>query len=140
LRCTSVAFCCFAAVYTPDQSSNYVASSDNLVDHSEGVSPSECFLVTTPDVPALYRAKHLMQTLVDGVNNIASPTPGAKVYFLRRIPRDPMNPDATLAANLTWGKRSSTSPVDEPQEGDDVFDVYSLSKAKDLTGQPYRDW
>ena len=40
---------CFAAVYTPDQSSNYVSSSDNLVDHDETVSPSECFLVTAPN-------------------------------------------------------------------------------------------
>ena len=40
---------CFAAVYTPDESSNYVSSSDNLVDHSEDVSTSECFLVTAPN-------------------------------------------------------------------------------------------
>lgn len=81
-----------------------------------------------------------LQTLVDGVNNIVSPTPGAKVYFLRRIPRDPMNPDSKIAAEQTWGKRSYASPPDDPQEGDDVFDVYSLSTANDLTGRPYREW
>jgi prepilin-type N-terminal cleavage/methylation domain-containing protein len=81
-----------------------------------------------------------LQTLADGVKNITSPTPGAKIYFLRRIPRDPMNPDSSIAADLTWGKRSSASPPDEPQEGEDLYDVYSLSTAKDLTGQPYRDW
>ena len=81
-----------------------------------------------------------LQTLVDGVKNITSPTPDAKIYFLRRIPRDPMNPDTTVAADLSWGKRSSASPPDDPQEGEDVFDVYSLAKGKDITGQPYRDW
>ena len=81
-----------------------------------------------------------LQTLADGVKNITSPTPDARIYFLRRIPRDPMDPDATVAADLTWGKRSSTSPPDDPQEGEDVFDVYSLSKANDITGRPYREW
>ncbi len=46
-----------------------------LADLGRGLNPlslgllgeiDECFLVTTPDVPALYRAKHLMQTLVEG--------------------------------------------------------------------------
>jgi pilus assembly protein CpaE len=45
-----------------------------LADLGRGLNPvslsllgeiDECFLVTTPDVPALYRAKHLMQTLVE---------------------------------------------------------------------------
>jgi prepilin-type N-terminal cleavage/methylation domain-containing protein len=81
-----------------------------------------------------------LQTLVDGVNNVVSAQPGAKVYFLRRIPRDPTFSDAATAAEQTWGRRSSASSADDPQEGDDVYDVYSLSKALDLTGQPYRDW
>ena len=81
-----------------------------------------------------------LQTLVDGVTNIASPQPGAKVYFLRRIPRDPLSNDFQVAADLTWGKRSSASSADDPQEGDDVFDVYTLSTALDLTGRAYRDW
>lgn len=81
-----------------------------------------------------------LQTLVDGVNNISSPVPGAKIYFLRRIPRDPMSTDASVAADLSWGKRSYASPADDPQEGDDVYDVYSLSPDKDLTGRPYREW
>lgn len=81
-----------------------------------------------------------LQTLVDGVNNIASAQPGAKIYFLRRIPRDPMNTNTSVPPDQSWGLRSSASSATEPQEGEDVFDVYTLSPANDLTGQPYRDW
>ena len=86
-----------------------------------------------------------LEELIMGVPDIKSPEKKI-IYFLRRLPRDPMFVDldvagieATPAAN-TWGKRSYESPSDSPKEGDDVFDVYSLSEAIGLNGIPYRDW
>ena len=51
-----------------------------------------------------------------------------------------VNDDPSLAADATWGKRSYASPPDAPAEGDDVFDVYSLSERTGLDGRRYRDW
>lgn len=62
------------------------------------------------------------------------------LYFLRRIPRDPFFPDGAVAAEETWGLRSYKSPPDDPQPGDDVFDVYSLASGKGLNGVSYHDW
>lgn len=80
-----------------------------------------------------------LDILAEGVEDIKSPQ-NKKIYFLRRIPRDPMNSDSNLSNAETWGKRSYASPPDDPQEGADVFDVYSKSEAKGLNGIPYRQW
>jgi general secretion pathway protein G len=80
-----------------------------------------------------------LQTLVDGVVDARSEAE-TKIYFLRRIPRDPFFPDTTVAAADSWGLRSYASPPDAPQPGDDVYDVYVLSNNKGINGVPYRDW
>jgi len=77
--------------------------------------------------------------LVMGVTDATSTT-SQKIYFLRRIPRDPFYPDTTTPAIDTWGKRSFASPPDKPAEGDDVFDVYSLSTDTGLNGVLYSEW
>jgi len=80
-----------------------------------------------------------LEDLAEGVDDQKSPKK-AMIYFLRRVPRDPFNADPTLSAAGTWGKRSYASPPDDPKEGDDVFDVFSLAQGKGINGQPYRDW
>jgi general secretion pathway protein G len=79
-----------------------------------------------------------LSELTDGIVDVTSPK-GAKLYFLRRLPRDPMA-DPALAAEATWGLRSYASPPDNPQPGRDVFDVHSLSQRKGLDGRPYEAW
>lgn len=80
-----------------------------------------------------------LQVLVDGVEDAKDPA-RRKIYFLRRIPRDPTNPDTSAPAQATWSKRSYASPPDKPTEGLDVFDVYSRSPGAGLNGVPYREW
>ena len=80
-----------------------------------------------------------LQVLVDGVEDQRSPKK-AMIYFLRRVPRDPLYPDTSAAAADTWGLRSYRSPPSDPSAGDDVFDVYSLAAGQGLNGVAYRDY
>ncbi|MGH8266739.1 MAG: type II secretion system protein [Steroidobacteraceae bacterium] len=80
-----------------------------------------------------------LKSLYMGVEDAASEKK-VMMYFLRRVPRDPFFPDGSVPAEETWGLRSYTSPPDDPQPGDDVYDVYSLASGKGLNGVPYREW
>lgn len=79
-----------------------------------------------------------LKVLVDGVRDVRS-VKGAKLYFLRRIPLDPLA-DPRRDPSEQWGLRSYASPADDPREGEDVFDVYSLARGKGLNGIAYKEW
>lgn len=79
-----------------------------------------------------------LMLLVEGADDTRSPTP-KKIYFLRRIPRDPFAENG-VAAEESWGLRSYASSAAEPQPGDDVYDIFSLSNDKGMNGIAYREW
>ena len=79
-----------------------------------------------------------LSMLAEGVTDARSPVT-KKIYFLRRIPKDPFAIES-VDAESSWGKRSYDSPPGAPHEGKDVYDVYSLSTLTGLNGVPYREW
>jgi general secretion pathway protein G len=80
-----------------------------------------------------------LEELVAGVEDQKDPKK-QRIYFLRRLPRDPFASDPQLGPAESWGRRSYQSPPEEPRDGDDVFDVFSLSTAIGINGRPYREW
>lgn len=80
-----------------------------------------------------------LELLIAGVQDAKSPEP-QRIYFMRRLPRDPFSAEPAERAAATWGKRSYASPHEAPIEGADVFDVYSRSGDAGLNGVPYREW
>lgn len=60
--------------------------------------------------------------------------------FLRAIPTDPFHPDSSVTTAATWRFRAYNSPPDNPQAGDDIFDVYSSSDRLGSNGLPYSEW
>ena len=80
-----------------------------------------------------------LDILVEGVTDAQSPR-GERLFFLRRLPRDPLAPPDVAKASDTWGLRSYASTADEPKPGNDVYDVYSRSSETGMNGVPYRQW
>lgn len=79
-----------------------------------------------------------LAALVEGVTDMRSGT-NRRLYFLRRIPRDPFA-DPALPPEQTWALRSADSPPNDPRPGRDVFDVMSRSQRRALDGSTYSQW
>ena len=73
-----------------------------------------------------------LSLLVEGVP-VKSKPQEEKVYFLRRLPKDPITGE-------DWGLRSYASPADAPRDGKDVFDVFLRSDDIGLNKFPYKEW
>jgi general secretion pathway protein G len=74
-----------------------------------------------------------LEVLVEGVQLVGQVD--KKLKLLRRIPIDPMT------GKDEWGLRSYQDNWDATSwGGQDVYDVYSLSKGAGLNGIPYRKW
>ncbi|NMP29385.1 type II secretion system protein [Rahnella sp. SAP-1] len=80
-----------------------------------------------------------LSLLEKGVVDVTSPH-GAKIYFLRRIPRDPMCDCEGRSNEETWRIRSSKSEPGNYDRGKDVYDVASGSTQTGLNGVPYAQW
>jgi general secretion pathway protein G len=78
-----------------------------------------------------------LAALVEGATDKTKPD-GPKLYFLRRVPRDPMGEEPT--GEEQWGLRAYDSPADSPRPGKDVYDVYTKSEETGLNGVPYKKW
>ena len=75
-----------------------------------------------------------LEILVEGVE-LANDATGRKMRFLRRIPFDPMT------RSRDWGLRSYEDEPDSRRwSGDNVYDVYTTSRATALDGTRYDEW
>ena len=87
-----------------------------------------------------------LEKLVEGVEVAQVPAAAAsssgprRLVFLRKVPRNPFFEDDTVPDAQTWALRSYGSPVDDPQPGEDVFDIRSTSTRKAMDGTPYDTW
>lgn len=80
-----------------------------------------------------------LQVLVEGEVNAQTPQ-ASKLYFLRRLPRDPLSTDSVVDPADTWDLRSYDSPPEDPKPGRDVYDVHSKVAGNGLDGTPYKRW
>jgi len=78
-----------------------------------------------------------LETLIKGVEiqEKGDKSPTKIVKFLRRIPKDPMT------NSFDWGLRSYQDDPDSDIWGEEnVYDIYTKSRATALDGTEYKDW
>ena len=74
-----------------------------------------------------------LDVLVEGVDQIGQIH--KKLKFLRRVPVDP------TTGKAEWGMRSLQDDANSPEwGGQDVYDVYSLSRDRGIDKSSYKDW
>lgn len=77
---------------------------------------------------------------IQGKRDLFGTIASQRMVILRNLPRDPFTKDVELPAAMTWNTRAYASRADDPQPGDDVFDVSSMSNRTALDGTPYSSW
>ncbi len=80
-----------------------------------------------------------LRALVEGVADKKS-LKNRHLYFLRKIPIDPMSVDQGGSAEETWETRSYESDAESFSSGEDVFDIRSSSQMEGMNGIPYNQW
>ena len=77
--------------------------------------------------------------LIEGVKDVKDPE-GRMIYFLRRLPRDPMNINEFVSAEETWEIRAYENEPDDFSGGEDIYDIRSSSDDIALDGTAYKEW
>jgi len=77
---------------------------------------------------------------LQGKRDLSGSIASQRMVILRQLPRDPFNTDPEVPAAMTWNTRAYASRANDPQPGDDVFDVSSKSNRTGLDGTPYASW
>lgn len=77
--------------------------------------------------------------LIEGVRDIKDPN-GRMIYFLRRLPRDPMSTNEFIPPEETWEIRAYDNEPDDFSGGEDIYDIRSSSDNIALNGTAYKEW
>ena len=77
--------------------------------------------------------------LIEGVKDVKDPS-GRMIYFLRRLPRDPMSMNEFISPEETWEIRAYENEPDDFSGGEDVYDIRSSSDEIALDGTAYKEW